>query len=176
VPHQRRFESHERIAINCRTVAVSRKIDETDGRTNECLAVGLKRHSVGMPTLPFLCTFETCRRNLRTSVYRGQPEVAGRPSRRRECALFGPRAMSVSRDAHQTGHQLKPHRAPVPARCSRSLALQRVDKGPGDYFRGRQRRPIINSQNEPQGSVGSPATEWSMPPATNGCVGPHHPT
>jgi hypothetical protein len=32
------------------------------------------------------------------------------------------------------------------------------------YFRGRQRRPIINSQNEPQGSVGSPATEWSMPP------------
>ena len=31
-------------------------------------------------------------------------------------------------------------------------------------------------QNEPQGSVGSPATEWSMPPATNGCVGPHHPT
>jgi len=31
-------------------------------------------------------------------------------------------------------------------------------------------------KNEPQGSVGSPATEWSMPPATNGCVGPHHPT
>jgi hypothetical protein len=47
-----------------------------------------------------------------------------------------------------------------------SLALQRVkirvDKGPDDYFRGRQRRPIINSQK--QGSVGSPATEWSMPP------------
>jgi hypothetical protein len=31
-------------------------------------------------------------------------------------------------------------------------------------------------KNEPQRSVGSPATEWSMPPATNGCVGPHHPT
>jgi len=47
-----------------------------------------------------------------------------------EMALFGPRAMSdVSRDAHQTGHQLKPHRAPVPARCSRPLALQRVKIG-----------------------------------------------
>jgi hypothetical protein len=60
-----------------------------------------------------------------------------------------------------------------------SLALQRVkirgDKALDEYFRGRQRRPIINSQNEPQGSVGSPATEWSKPPATNGCVGPHHP-
>jgi hypothetical protein len=48
-----------------------------------------------------------------------------------EMALFGPRAMSdVSRDAHQTGYQLKQHGALVPARGSRSLAPQRVKIGP----------------------------------------------
>jgi hypothetical protein len=50
----------------------------------------------------------------------------------------------------------------------RRQRFNRVDRDPGDYFRGMQRRPIINSQNEPQGSVGSPATEWSIAAATNG--------
>ena len=49
----------------------------------------------------------------------------------------------------------------------RRQPFNRVHKGPGENFRGRQRRPKINSQNEPQGSVGSPAAEWSMPPPNN---------